>query len=193
MSCKLKKNKNKTSIGGQAVIEGVMMRSGKTIATAVRDADGIIRVESKRLAVKKHNVISKLPLIRGVASFTSSLVDGSKVLMRSAEVFGEGEPSKFEKWLAEKLKINIMGVVTSISLILGLALAVFLFMWLPQFSREQLEVIFSCNFDVWAKNFIEGGLKLLIFVCYILRYCGKLHNIQEILCIFKCMDMYNSI
>lgn len=171
MSEKKEKNqKNKqTSIGGQAVIEGVMMRGATAMATAVRDSDGNICVESQRIKpTEKRNRFLRLPIIRGVVSFAQSLVGGSKTLMRSAEVFGEGEPSKFEKWVAEKLKINVMSVVITFSLILGLALAVFLFMWLPQFLRERLEALFSVKFGLWAKNFIEGGFKLLVFVAYIL-------------------------
>ena len=163
------KNKKQVSIGGQAVIEGVMMRGESSMATAVRDQDGIIRVESVRVKPnKQRNPILRLPLVRGVVSFLSSLVGGSKVLMRSAEVFGEEEPSKFEKFLADKLKINIMSVVTTISLLLGLGLAIILFMYLPQLCREGLEKLFSVQFDVLAKSFIEGGLKLLVFIIYIL-------------------------
>lgn len=165
------KNKccNKTSIGGQAVLEGVMMRGASSMATAVRDSDGIIRLESKRITPqKKRNIFFRLPIIRGVVSFVQSLIGGTGVLMRSAEVFGEGEPSKFEKWMAEKLKVNVMNIVTTFSLVLGLVLAIFLFMWLPQFIRGQLEYLCGITFDVWAKNFIEGGLKLLVFLGYIL-------------------------
>ncbi len=167
---KLKNKQKNVSIGGQAVIEGVMMRGSSSMATAVRDADGVIRLETKRLTPQKErNRFLRLPLIRGVVSFFSSLVGGSKTLMRSAEVFGEGEPSKFEKWVATKLKINVMSVVTTFSLILGLALAIFLFMWLPQFIRTTIEGWCGADFkfDIWAKNFIEGGLKLLIFILYI--------------------------
>ncbi len=158
----------KTSIGGQAVLEGVMMRGESAMATAVRDADGIIRLETKRIKPQKErNLFFRLPIVRGVVSFFSSLVGGSKVLMRSADVYGEGEPSRFEKWVAEKLKIDVMNVVAGISLVLGLVLAVFLFMYLPQFIRTKLEDLFNVNFDIWAKNFIEGGLKLLVFIAYI--------------------------
>ena len=90
-----------------------------------------------------------------------------KDMQISAEMMGEGlqeEESKFEKWLAEKLKINIMSVITTLSLILGLGLAVLLFMYLPQLGRQGLESLFSTKFDVWAKSFIEGGIKLAIFV-----------------------------
>ena len=158
-----------TSIGGQAVLEGVMMRGKTAMATAVRDADGIIRIESKRIKPQKErNIFFRLPVVRGVVSFISSLVGGSKVLMRSAEVYGEGEPSKFEKWMAEKLKIDVMGVVTTLSMALGLTLAVVLFMWLPQLLRTSIESWVGYKFDLLAKNFIEGGAKLLIFVLYIL-------------------------
>ena len=158
----------RVSVGGQAVLEGVMMRGASSMATAVRDADGVIRLETKRIKPQKErNFFLKLPIVRGVVAFVSSMVGGTSVLLRSAEVFGEGEPSKFEKWLAEKLKVNLMSLVGTLSLILGLGLAVVLFMWLPQFLRSLLEYALSTKFNLWAKNFIEGGLKLLIFVSYI--------------------------
>ena len=171
--------KNLTSIGGQAVLEGVMMRGESSMATAVRDADGIIRLETKRLKpIKERNWFLKLPVIRGVVNFVTSMIGGVQVLMRSADVYGEGEPSKFEKWTAEKLKINVMSVITFFSLIVGFALAIFLFMWLPQFLRVQLENLFNTQFDIWAKNFIEGGLKLLVFILYILL-CNLLKDVRR--------------
>lgn len=164
-----KKSCKKVSIGGQAVLEGVMMRGQSSMATAVRDADGIIRLETKRIKPQKErNIFLRLPIIRGVSSFVSSMVGGTGVLLRSAEVYGEGEPSKFEKWMAEKLKVNVMSLIGGLSLVLGLGLAVVLFMWLPQVLRNLLEYAFNVKFDLWAKNFIEGGFKLLIFVSYIL-------------------------
>ncbi len=164
------KTKKCTSVGGQAVIEGVMMRGRTAMATAVRDEDGVIRIESKRIKPKeKTNKFLRLPIIRGVVSFVESFTTGTQTLMRSAEVFGEGEPSKFEKWMAQKLKLDVMKVVTFIALLLGICLAVVLFMWLPQFLRGVLERLIGQDFafNVWAKNFIEGGLKLLIFIAYI--------------------------
>ena len=177
-NCKNRKEK-KTSIGGQAVLEGVMMRGATSMATVVRDQNGILRTESKRVTPQeKRSKILKLPVIRGIVSFVQSLVVGTKVLMRSAEVFGEGEPTKFEKWTAEKLKVNVMNVITTFSLFIGLFLAVFLFVWMPQFLREMLEVLFKTNFGIWAKNFIEGGLKLLVFISYILA-CSLLKDIRR--------------
>ena len=175
MSKKKKECLNKVSIGGQAVIEGVMMRGKTSMATAVRDQDGIIRLETKRLKPKKKKSIKNFPIIRGVIAFIDSFYTGTKVLMRSADVYGEGEPSKFEKWLAEKLKVNVMSVVGFISLLLGLALAVGLFIVLPQTVRV---LLVGNEPNVWAKNFIEGGLKLLIFVFYIF-VCGFIKDVKR--------------
>lgn len=178
MKEKIKKEK-RVSIGGQAVLEGVMMRGARSMATAVRDESGKIRVETKRLKdVNKRCLFLRLPIVRGVVSFISSLFGGTAVLMRSAEVFGEGEPTKFEKWLSEKLKINVMNVVGAISLVVGLALAIFLFMWLPQTLRGVLESAFNTTFGIWAKNFIEGGVKLLVFILYIV-FCSFFKDIKR--------------
>lgn len=174
-----RKKEKRVSIGGQAVLEGVMMRGARSMATAVRDESGKIRVETKRLKdVNKRCLFLRLPIVRGVVSFISSLCGGTAVLMRSAEVFGEGEPTKFEKWLSEKLKINVMNVVGAISLVVGLALAIFLFMWLPQTLRGVLESAFNTTFGIWAKNFIEGGVKLLVFILYIV-FCSFFKDIKR--------------
>ena len=162
-------------------MEGVMMRGESSMATAVRDAEGIIRIESERItSANNRNWFFKLPVVRGVYAFIQSLVGGTKVLMRSAEVYGEGEPSGFEKWVAEKLKINIMSAVSAISLILGFALAVFLFIFLPQAARRLIESICGngFRFSVVAKNFIEGGFKLLIFISYIVL-CSFIKDIRR--------------
>lgn len=173
--------KDKVSIGGQAVLEGVMMKSKTSMATAVRDADGIIRIETKRLKPpEKCSKFSKLPIVRGVYSFVQSLYFGTSILMRSADVYGEGEPSRFEKWLSEKTKINIMTIVGTISLLLGLVLAIVLFMAIPQGVRVGIEKLVGGGFmfDVWPKNIIEGVLKLIVFISYILL-CSLLKDIKR--------------
>ncbi|MBE5756677.1 MAG: peptide chain release factor N(5)-glutamine methyltransferase [Clostridiales bacterium] len=170
MAKKEKNKEKKTSIGGQAVMEGVMMRGRTAMATAVRDQDGIIRVESTRIKpVSKRPLFLRLPLVRGCVSFVESMITGTKTLMRSAEVYGEGEPTKFEKWLAEKLKIDLMGIVIGLSLILGAFLAMFLFIWLPIFLTGLLEKIIGggFSFDKISRAFIEGGVKILVFISYI--------------------------
>ena len=93
-----KNNCNKTSIGGQAVIEGVMMKGKTSYATAVRSESGEILVESKRLKTSSKSFVKKTPILRGVFAFFDSLVGGTKVLSRSATVFGEDESSSFDKF-----------------------------------------------------------------------------------------------
>ncbi len=163
------KKEKRVSYGGQAVIEGVYMRGKSSEAIAVRDGDGVIRLETKRIKpLSEKNLFFRLPIIRGVIAFINSLFSGTKTLMRSADVFGEGEPTKFEKWVSEKLKINVMSVVSTFSLLFGLALAIVLFIFLPQVVRKAFESWFNVSFGIWARNFIEGGVKLLIFISYIL-------------------------
>lgn len=176
------KNQKKTSIGGQAVLEGVMMRGKSSMATAVRDADGIIRLETKRVTPReKRNFFLKLPIVRGVFSFLQSLISGTAILMRSAEVYGEGEPSKTEKWIADKFKINVMSVVSGLSLVLGLFLAIFLFIWLPVTLKGLIENIVGNGFvfDAWGRNFVEGGAKLLVFLVYVCL-CSLLKDIRRV-------------
>ena len=170
----MSKNKQKTctSIGGQAVMEGVMMRGSRSMATAVRDTDGVIQMETQYLTPpEKRSAFSKLPLVRGVVNFVRSLIDGTRVLMRSADVSmpEEETPSKAEKWLQEKCKISLSGILEFISTLLGFALALGIFILLPQwiagfFPFDKT----STGVDGLYFNLIEGGIRLLIFVLYIL-------------------------
>jgi len=126
----------KTSIGGQAVIEGVMMRGPKEYAVAVRKPDGEIVIEKSPVnSVISKSKILKLPIIRGVISFFESLVVGMKCLMFSADFFDveEAEPSKFDKWVEEKFGDKSKDFVIYLSVILAIAMSVGLFMLLPAF------------------------------------------------------------
>lgn len=174
MSKKNKDNKQKscrkTSIGGQAVLEGVMMRGKSGIATAVRDQDGVIRLEADRLKPQSEvNKIAKLPIIRGAVNFFSSMVTGVKILMRSAEVYGEeesSEPSRFEKWLAKTFKIDVMSVVISLGVVLGLAFSIGLFFVIPHFLGKLFSTYVTDKL-IWV-NLFEGLVRILIFVGYVL-------------------------
>lgn len=163
------KKVKKTSIGGQAVLEGVMMRGRTGIATAVRDSDGKIRIEAERITPpEKKNFFVKLPIVRGVVNFFSSLVTGTKILMRSAEVYGgdDEEPSKFEKWLAKTFKIDIMDVVLFFGVALGLVFSIALFFILPTVLGNLFKNAFpEMNL---VRNLIEGLIRIAIFVGYIL-------------------------
>ena len=164
---KKEKSEKRTYIGGQAVLEGVMMRGKTAYATAVRDPEGNIQVESRRLNTSKHmRRVAKIPFVRGIVNLISSLVMGSRILMRSAEVYGdEGEPGKFEKWCEKKLHVNLMSVVTTFATILGVVIALGLFLVLPIVFADLIfpaELRYSIGY-----NFTQGGFRLLIFILYI--------------------------
>lgn len=155
--------KNCTNIGGQAVLEGVMMRGTSVVATAVRKESGEITLETKRLKTKK-SVFSKIPVIRGVINFFSSLVMGTKILMRSAEVVEEEIVDRPKK----EGKIDIYNVAIYVSVLLGILLAVGLFIILPQLVTTGIEKIFSWQADPIVKNLVSGLIRIIIFFCYIL-------------------------
>ena len=164
----------RTNIGGQAVLEGVMMKGARSIATAVRTPDGDITVESKYTkGAKQRNAVLKLPCVRGVVNLVTQLFQGTGIMMRSAEVYGDyAEPSKFDKWVADKLKINPMNVLMGFSVVLGVLLAVGLFVFLPNFLAslicDNIAAIASSSLKSLWYSLIEGGLMLAIFISYIL-------------------------
>lgn len=176
----------KTQIGGQAVMEGVMMRGKKSMATAVRNSDGNIVVESKRLVpVEEKNVCYRIPVVRGIVNFATMLYTGTQTLLRSSEVYGEEiEPSKFDKWLSEKLHIDIMKVVIWFSVLLGVAVAVGLFVFLPQFLTElffkipALDALSGSVRDV-VFSVIEGLIRLTIFVAYV-AICSCVPDVKRV-------------
>ena len=169
---KEKTTKTCTYIGGQAVMEGVMMRGKRSMATAVRDVEGHIQIESERLAPpEKTNKFFRLPFVRGVVNFIRSLIDGNRVLMRSAEVAfpDDEEPSKGEKLLNEKHGIDINAIVTTVASVLGVVLALLIFVALPQWVTGFLPFDkTSTGLDGLWFNLCEGGIRLLIFILYIL-------------------------
>ena len=169
-----KENKRCTYIGGQAVMEGVMMRGKLAMATAVRDPEGAIQIESERLTPpEKRSKFTKMPFIRGVINFVTSLIDGNRVLMRSADVaeIDEEEQTKAEHWLQEKHKVNLGGIINTVSMILGIVLALAIFIVLPQLITGLFDRFFPnapYGLDGFWFNLIEGGIRLSIFVAYIL-------------------------
>jgi uncharacterized protein YqhQ len=142
----------KTKIGGQAVIEGVMMRGPKKMAMACRLPDGTIDIEEWDTAGKNGAPwYRKVPFIRGIFNFVISMKDGYMCLSKSADKQmtddDEAEESRFEKWLSEKLGDKLMPIVSGISIVIGLALAIFLFMMVPSWILKLIgnfvEFIFS--------------------------------------------------
>lgn len=168
------KKKFRSSIGGQAVLEGVMMRGESSMATAVRDEKGEIQIESTRFTpAAKKSKWKRLPFIRGVINFVNSMIMGVQIIMRSGEVFGgEEEPSKFENWCSKKFNINVMSVMMWFAVLIGLALAIGLFFVIPHFSiegiRALVENVCHTTMPEFCYNLIEGVIRILIFVIYIL-------------------------
>ena len=164
-------------VGGQAVLEGVMMKAGDRMVTTCRKDDGTLVVnDDKYISARQKHKVLDFPLVRGVVSFVESMIMSFRTLGASADALGieeESEPSKFEKWISEKLHLNLTDVVMVISLILGLGLSVFLFMFLPiaitsgiDFVLYHLILTYSRMSPV-VSAIIEGLVKVGIFVGYL--------------------------
>ncbi len=156
-----------TSIGGQAVIEGVMMRNDFRYATAVRTNKENIELDKREYtSVTKRSKLAGLPLIRGGLIFIESLVMGVKILGYSAEFFEtkEAEPSKFDKWLEEKLGDNFAKVAVGLSVILSLFLSIGLFFFLPALISQYISPLISESTRVM--NLIDGIIRLMILLIY---------------------------
>ncbi len=162
------KNCRLGTVGGQAVIEGVMMKNKDEFALAVRMPEGNIRVtKDKCKSVKEKFKFLGLPIIRGVVNMIESLILSMKTLTISADAFGiEEEETKFEIWLREKFGKSILDFVMVIAMILGIALGVGLFFFLPLFISSSL-FDKSGEETKWYATLIEGGIKIAIFVGYI--------------------------
>lgn len=162
--------KFKTTIGGQALIEGIMMRGPHKDAIAVRTADGVqLEVNPRKLPAKKSP--STWPFIRGCINFFDSQLTGVKALMRSADLSPEdtdadASPSKFDLWLEQKLgSERFQKAVIGFAVFLGLGLSIALFFLLP--------MIIGGFFDQWINstlllNLVEGVVRIIIFMAYLL-------------------------
>lgn len=162
---------HKTSVGGQALIEGIMMRGPKGAAMSVRLPNGEIETELKSITPWKNKCkVLGIPLIRGVVGLVESLVTGYGFLMESAEKSTQGienppeeEMSKIDRWIEKHFGEKIMNAIGIISAVLGMALAFFLFMWLPSFL---IDVITGNNLQNFHPLF-EGLIRIVIFIAYL--------------------------
>lgn len=163
------KEKRICSVGGQAVMEGVMMKSPTVIAMAVRTADGKIVTDCRPYESKnKKGTFLGLPVIRGIVAFVESLTLGMKCITRSAELYGddiEEEPSKFEKWLSKVTGKSLDKIVIGVAVVLAVALAVGLFFMLPTFISGFL--MRNMEMTSAGKALVEGVVRLLIFLGYL--------------------------
>ena len=150
----------KTKIGGQAVIEGVMMRGATSMALTVRDELGQMRTETTRLSTKKP-WYKKIPFLRGIINLVVSMIDGTKIISKSAEVMIEEEIDTTE---------SEMGGVMVLSTLLGIVFALGLFVVLPTAITTGVFALFKLDVDnldwAWLKSLIEGVAKMAVLVGY---------------------------
>lgn len=162
------KEKFRTTIGGQALIEGIMMRGPEKDAIVVRK-DGQLEIEIKDRKIRPKKSFASWPLIRGAVNFFDSQVCGVKALMRSADLSGEleeEEPSKFDLWLEKKLgNKGFEKFVVGLGVVLGLGLSILLFFLLPMVVSSFISDLVP---NLLLLNLIEGGVRLVIFVCYMI-------------------------
>lgn len=174
--------KQYSSVGGQALIEGVMMRGKNTIAIAIRRQDGSIDIKEENVTGLGKSPLLKLPLVRGVLGLISSMVVGTKALAWSAEAYSEVDESyevgKFEKWLMEKMGDKADTVIVAISMVIALVMAFFLFGALPTLIINFLK---SVTENRWILTTAEGILKIVVFVTYI----GAISFMKDIRRVFQ--------
>lgn len=171
-------SKKKTSIGGQALIEGIMMRGPVLTSMATRMPDGSIEVETWDTHKSgKTPWTRRAPFIRGIFNMVDSMVVGYSCLMKSAEKAGvEEEPTKFDRWLEEKLGDNMMKVLGGFAVVLGVALAAVLFIFIPTGLSSLLKPLIGAGIGL---SLIEGLIKVIILVGY-MWLCSRMKEIHRV-------------
>jgi uncharacterized protein YqhQ len=170
----------RTSIGGQALIEGILMRGPKKQAIVVRAGNGLVtRVEDLKLLKDRYPLVGK-PFIRGAVNFISSMANGVRALMFAVDCMPEeesGAQSKFDVWVEKRFGAErAEKALVTISVIIGVALSVGLFMLLPTFLAGFLGGSIG---NAAVKNLIEGGLRIAIFIAY-LWLASKLGEMKRV-------------
>ncbi len=166
-------NKNQTScperlgtVGGQAVLEGVMMKAGKRVALSVRKTDGTVETEvTESTPIREKVALFRIPIVRGIVNFVEMMILNFKTLNRSAEMLGEEEEeSKFEIWLREKLGKSAAALASFLGAVLGVLLSVGLFIVLPAVVSDFVGRFTDIRL---IKSIVDGLSKILIFIAYI--------------------------
>jgi len=173
---------NRPSIGGQAVIEGVMMRNDEKYATAVRTQDKKIVLDKREYkSFTKRFGILNLPVVRGGVIFLESMVMGMKILTFSADFFEvegeEEEPSKFDRFLEAKFGDKMNDIVIGIAVVLAMFLSIGLFFLLPALISQLLGPILPEG-SRWM-NLIDGLIRIIILLIYIITI-SKMKDIQRV-------------
>lgn len=158
-----------SEIGGQAVMEGIMMRNGSEYSVAVRKENGEIEVKKETYkGVGSKCKLFRLPFIRGIFSFVDSLVLGMKSLNYSASLFMEDgeeeEPGRFEKWLQKKFGDKAEKVIMDLTMVISIILAMGIFMVFPTWVSTLMKPLLGNG--IWMALF-EGVLRIAIFIAYV--------------------------
>lgn len=172
--------KFKTSIGGQALIEGIMMLGPEKRAIVCRGSGEMVEKVEKVTPLKAKSPVLGLPLIRGVAAFISSMVNGVKALSYSADQLPEDmqeEPDKIDLWIENHFSNETaQKLVIGVAVVLGIALSLFLFLFLPTFIVGLFPAVKS---DFYWRTLLEGILKLVIFFIYLIL-CSKMKDMKRL-------------
>ena len=168
----MSKNKSKyVAVGGQALMEGIMMRGPEGTAVSLRLPDGSIETTMKDfVSVRKKYRIFNIPVLRGIVSFIESMIFGYKLIMESAEKtsldFEEENESKLDKWITEHFGPKMMAVIGFVSAVLGIGLAFVLFMWLPSFLFDLVNNNLANGAVLSLRAVFEGIIRVIIFIVY---------------------------
>lgn len=172
--------KFKTSIGGQALIEGIMMLGPEKRAIVCRGSGEMVEKVEKVTPLKAKSPVLGLPLIRGFAAFISSMVNGVKALSFSADQLPEDmqeEPDKIDLWIEKHFSNETaQKLVIGVAVVLGIALSLFLFLFLPTFIVGLFPAVKS---DFYWRTLLEGILKLVIFFIYLIL-CSKMKDMKRL-------------
>ena len=172
--------KFKTSIGGQALIEGIMMLGPEKRAIVCRGSGEMVEKVEKVTPLKAKSPVLGLPLIRGVAAFISSMVNGVKALSFSADQLPEDmqeEPDKIDLWIEKHFSNETaQKLIIAVAVVLGIALSLFLFLFLPTFIVGLFPAVKA---DFYWRTLLEGILKLVIFFIYLIL-CSKMKDMKRL-------------
>ena len=171
----------RTTIGGQALIEGILMRGPEKQAIAVRGPEGLVVKEEELRLIRDRYPVLGLPLVRGSVTFLDSMVKGVKALMFSADFYpeeaGAEEPSRFERWLDEKLGNEKMEkLVIGLSVVMAVCFSIGLFMLLPTFLASFVERVTD---SVLVRNLVDAVLRIAIFMTYLIAV-SRMSDIKRV-------------
>ena len=171
----------RTTIGGQALIEGILMRGPEKQAIAVRGPEGLVVKEEELRLIRDRYPVLGLPLVRGSVTFLDSMVKGVKALMFSADFYpeeaGAEEPSRFERWLDKKMGNEKMEkLVIGLSVVMAVCCSIGLFMLLPTFLASFVERVTD---SVLVRNLVDAVLRIAIFMTYLIAV-SRMSDIKRV-------------